>query len=283
MAPWHQGTSSSPHQAVVYMLHSAVLKGNLWNLRRLSASVPRTHLFVLYDGKALPERVHGLIEAHAQVVACPWRDSLATMSPHILNLSQEEPELRLNGHSFIEPVLTCWCERFCSFFSRAWFIEKDAGFNGAVHQFFSSFDADDSDLLTHRFNLVQPEGAWLGHISNVKGQVGRAELQRHGAAFLSDLADPEPGFENHSGVLWSQIIVRAWSERVQGLTCACHPRSPAVSQPRCLRRALTGGCMQPFRRSSEPPWEAAPIVPAVIASLPHERAPFRCGASPRTS
>ena len=162
MAPWHQRTSSSPHQAVVYMLHSAVLKGNLWNLRRLSASVPRTRLFVLYDGKAVPERVHGLIEAHAQVVACPWRDSLATMSSHILNLSQEKPELGLNGHSFIEPVLACWCERFCSLFSRAWFIEKDAGFNGAVHQFFSSFDADDSDLLTHRFNLVQPEVAWLG-------------------------------------------------------------------------------------------------------------------------
>ena len=185
MAPWHQRTSSSPHQAVVYMLHSAVLKGNLWNLRRLSASVPRTRLFVLYDGKAVPERVHGLIEAHAQVVACPWRDSLATMSPHILNLSQEKPELGLNGHSFIEPVLTCWCERFCSFFSRVWFIEKDAGFNGAVHQFFSSFDADDSDLLTHRFNLVQPKVAsvaWAHQQRQGAGQPRRIAAARRGVS-----------------------------------------------------------------------------------------------------
>ena len=267
MAPWHQRTSSSPHQAVVYMLHSAVLKGNLWNLRRLSASVPRTRLFVLYDGKAVPERVHGLIEAHAQVVACPWRDSLATMSPHILNLSQEKPELGLNGHSFIEPVLTCWCERFCSFFSRAWFIEKNAGFNGAVHQFFSSFDADDSDLLTHRFNLVQPEVVWLGHISNVKGQVSRAELQRHGAAFLSDLANPEPGFENHSGVLWSQIIVRAWSESKASCVRATHGARPCLSLGASGARSREAACS--LRRSSAPMMRMGGcLVPAVIASLP---------------
>jgi len=238
MAPWHQRTSSSPHQAVVYMLHSAVLKGNLWNLRRLSASVPRTRLFVLYDGKAVrvPERVHGLIEAHAQVVACPWRDSLATMSPHILNLSQEKPELGLNGHSFIEPVLSASSLGRGSLRRMPASTARSTNFSAAL----TRTTAICSPIASTSSNPKSRR--WLGHISNVKGQVSRAELQRHGAAFLSDLANPEPGFENHSGVLWSQIIVRAWSESKASCVRATHGARPCLSLGASGARSREAAC-----------------------------------------